>query len=235
MKGLSACVPALFLCAAALAQQQPSDSTARPHSGQPDAGLTEPGEASSSRGNTSDGAHRRIVHRLHRANLLAIEAGRLAQQNGTEPVRELGRKLVDEHTKADAALLDAAVRLGILIGPHGRTQISTSTPGSAHGATTGSGGDQPDPRASDPHRAKLAELRELQGGEFDRRFLELVVSDHQKALDGLRAAQLRLQPGDPLATLLDEQLPAMEEHLEAAQQLLRKGQAQPPPKPALGQ
>src|SRR6516225_9236722 len=99
MRARSAFIPALLLCAAALAQQQPSE----PKTG---AGLAEPGEASPSHGSTSDIPHRRIVHRLHRANLLAIEAGRRAQQNGTEPVRALGRKLVDDHTKADAALLD---------------------------------------------------------------------------------------------------------------------------------
>src|SRR5437879_4209314 len=53
----------------------------------------------------ADPAQAKLVHDLHDANLHEIKMGGLALENGGNDVRAFGKMLVDDHTKADVALL----------------------------------------------------------------------------------------------------------------------------------
>ncbi len=57
---------------------------------------------------------REYLTEAHQGNLAEIAAGRLAQEKGTsDTVKQLGAKMVEDHTKLDDALQQVAQQLGV--------------------------------------------------------------------------------------------------------------------------
>jgi putative membrane protein len=140
-----------------------------------------------------------LAGELHSANLFEIEAGGLAAQNGSDEVRAYGRMLVDDHRRADVALIGLATRLGLSLGGPQRTQLDAD------------------------HRALLLEdLRQVHGPAFDKPFLVQMHGDHERLLSDVQAARARLPDGSELALLVDREVPALQKHREAARRMLEK-------------
>lgn len=128
-------------------------------------------------------------------NLTEIQAGRAAEQHGgSAAVRELGHWLVTDHTLAQQ-LLELSVRY-----------TSVQLPQSL---------DQ-------QHQQMVQDLSGQSGQQFDQKFLSMMIQDHQRdAAEYQREAQSgrgRLK-GYAMLTL-----PAVQAHLQEAQQLESKGQ-----------
>jgi len=64
-------------------------------------------------------------------------------------------------------------------------------------------------------------MKSLQGGEFDREFVNMVVAEHQKTVEMFRDQQSTAQDPD-LKKYVDDTLPILEMHLEKAQRLQTK-------------
>ena len=85
-----------------------------------------------------------------------VQMGNLAQQNASsDPVKALGRRLVEDHTKLNTDLREIAGREGIVL----PTEVSSKL------------------------RGEIDRLAKLSGAEFDREFLNEAVSDHRADLD----------------------------------------------------
>lgn len=133
------------------------------------------------------------IQKLHDANLLEIQMGKLAQEKGTSrAVKDFGRKLVADHTavekKLDAYLRARGSKLSEL-------------------ALTS---------AVDPDHEMLATKS---GTDFDLAFCLQAVNDHTKNIDLLQSA--RIETGDDdLRAIYDELLSTEQAHKRAAQDII---------------
>ena len=120
-----------------------------------------------------------------------VEFGELAQEKAQDDaVREFGRRMVEDHGKANDRLISIAKSAGIAV-----------------------------PDALDPeHQAMRDRLSSLDGAEFDLVYVSGQVADHQKAAQLLEYEIGSGQHVD-LKSFASEILPIVLQHLRAAQEL----------------
>jgi putative membrane protein len=133
------------------------------------------------------------LQKLHDANQMEIQMGGLAQDHGsTKAVREFGKRLVKDHTAADAKL-EAFLRT------RGSDLTSFAT-------TTSADAD---------HEL----LATKSGTDFDRAFGQQMVRDHQKAIDLINSARVETAD-DSLRMLYDQLVPVIQNHKRVAEQIV---------------
>lgn len=116
-----------------------------------------------------------------------VQMGRLASQKGqSEAVKQLGQKLVQDHTKANQELKQLASKKGVTL---------TSEPGTEH-------------------KGALDHLRSLQGQEFDKAFTQHAVQDHQKDIQKFEKASQSQDP--EIKAFAAKTLPVLKQHLQMA-------------------
>jgi putative membrane protein len=121
-----------------------------------------------------------------------IELGKLASERASLPaVKEFGQMMVEDHTKAGNDLKEIASRENVEL----------------------ESGD-----AQDEANDAVEKLSDLRGSEFDREYIDMMVKDHQDAVDAL---QDQAQNADHAAvkTWASAALPRIKSHLEHAQKL----------------
>ena len=124
-------------------------------------------------------------------NMLEIQAAKLALTKSQRPeVKEFAQHIIKDHTKASQRLMQIAKSK--------QMQVPTEMKPS--------------------HRGELQELQTLDGEMFERAFIINNVGDHVKMVLKFRDASENLQDAD-LKAFAAEQLPALQSHLEHAQQL----------------
>lgn len=97
----------------------------------------------------------RFLQQAHQTNLAEISAGQLAQQKGnSQVVRDIGARLVTDHTRLDQSLRVAANALGVSL---------PSTPNAAQ-------------------LAVARQLQAATGAEFDRLFVTTQIAGHVQAM-----------------------------------------------------
>lgn len=132
-----------------------------------------------------------VFNKLHNWNLTAIEAGKLAQDNGrSQATKEYGKMLVADQTSADQQVMALAAEEKI--------DISAATP--VVGARS------------------VADL--APGFTFDRRFARSMVEDHKKIIAELTAARDQTGD-PKLKKLLTDLLPTLQKQESMAQGLGR--------------
>ena len=120
-----------------------------------------------------------------------VELGRLAAQKGaSEDVRQFGRRMVDDHTKANEELMS-------VVSPKGMTPPTT---------------------LDAKHQAAVRKLSALSGEKFDREYARMMVGDHKKAVAEFQKEAERGADPD-IKAFAAAQLPALQEHLRMAQRL----------------
>lgn len=135
---------------------------------------------------------REFLYQALKGNNSEIMLGNLAADRARSPaVRDYGRTLVSDHTKARGEVLDVGRRFGI----------------------------RPSRDVSDEARQMRAHLMGLRGREFDRAFIRHMVDDHRHDVDEFRD-EAREHHG-PVSDLAARQLPTLREHLRIATALDR--------------
>ena len=159
----------------------------------PDANNTAPGKDAAAVGTSGSlGADREFIEEQVAMGSAEIELGRLAQQRGTHAeVKEFGAMMVRDHEAAAEQLKPIAARANT-----GRDAT----------AGTDKHGD---------HKEDIEELSKLSGREFDRKYIEQMIDDHEKGIkDVERKAE---NAGDPdVKAWAVKTLPKMREHLDRA-------------------
>jgi putative membrane protein len=157
--------------------------------------------------NLTEGLSRRDLHVLafvHEANQQEIEAGRLAMQRGTtRDVRRYGRMLVEDHRSNDRMALGFVEQMGQTI-PEFRPRTEA---------------ERMDMRESEQ---AIANLRELQGPQFDREFLRAMIAAHDQTITNLREEMAQVQSPE-LAQMLRGEMPRLYQHRAMARRLLGEG------------
>ncbi|HEU4496308.1 MAG TPA: DUF4142 domain-containing protein [Flavobacterium sp.] len=127
-------------------------------------------------------------------DLKEIEIGKLAQQKGTDPeVKAFGKMLVDDHTKSSGEVKALAQRKNISI----------------PAALTEKGKEGYD------------ELNEKTGADFDKKFAEMMVDGHQKAISKMNDAAEKAAD-EEIRVWATSKVPTLTQHLEHAKMLKEK-------------
>ena len=118
-----------------------------------------------------------------------VQMGRLAAQKGqSQSVRQLGQKLVQDHSKANQELKLLAAQKSVTL----PTDIGTE------------------------NQSALSHLKSLEGTEFDQAFIKHAVEDHQKDIQKFQTASQQSADADVKA-FAQKQLPVLQQHLKMAQ------------------
>jgi putative membrane protein len=147
-----------------------------------------------------------IISHLHHVNQMEIDLGKAARKNGTANVKSYSDMLISEHQSTDKDLTSFAKKRG-----------HTTIPA-----------DKPETDAAQQEHKDLtqqiAHLKTLKGAEFDREFLNIMVSTHGKAVARVDAAIGTVSDPD-LRTMLTSIKSVLQRHSDQAQELQKKPQA----------
>jgi putative membrane protein len=128
------------------------------------------------------------------ADLAEIDMAQVALQNsGTGDVKDFANMIKSDHTSALEDL----------------TELMKDT-------------NVPQPKSIPVElQQDISRMRGLTGGEFDREFVNMIVSEHQKVIEMFRDQQSTAQNQD-VKKYVEDTLPKLEMHLEKAQRLQTK-------------
>jgi len=130
------------------------------------------------------------------SNLAEIEAGRLAESKASgAQVKDFAQHMVEDHSRANGELTSLAEKMKVRLPS----------------------------RPEDSSQKEIAKLAGMSGAEFDRKYAEMMVSDHQKAV-ALFEKQAKDAKNDEVRAWAGKTLPTLKDHLTMARDLL---EAQP--------
>ncbi|WP_342377719.1 DUF4142 domain-containing protein [Myxococcus stipitatus] len=143
-----------------------------------------------------------FLEMLHHGNQMEVQMGQLAQKNGaSQGVKDFGARMEREHGKADEKLMAYAKSKGLQLGePPAATPLDKAMNDSGH--------------------ALMEELQLLRGPAFDRRYLAVMVGDHDMDIAKVMAGQQQFSSNAGLRGMLDETLTLMKQHRQSAYRLL---------------
>jgi len=123
--------------------------------------------------------------------LMEVELGRLAAQQGTsDAVKQFGQRMVDDHTQANTELMSLASGKGITL----PTELG------------------------EKHRQRVTKLSGMSGAEFDRAYVRMMVSAHNKDVAEFEKQSNRGADAD-LKAFAAKTLPILREHQQMARAL----------------
>lgn len=134
---------------------------------------------------------RKFIEEAASGGLAEVELGKLAQQKAaSEPVKQFGARMVEDHGKANDELKQLAQIKGVSV-----------------------------PAAPDKsHRREVEKLGKLSGAEFDRQYVAHMLSDHRKDVSEFKKASESAKDDDVKA-FAGKTLPTLQEHLKLVQSL----------------
>jgi len=153
----------------------------------------------------NDGDTKIIAH-LHHVNMMEIDAGRIAQKNGTAAVKSYGETLVKDHQSNDKDLTSFAKQHKLAAIPADKPQ------------------NDADKQDDKDMAATMAHLRSLKGSEFDKAFLGMMVSGHDKELAKIDTSIGSASDPD-LKSMLTSVKPVLQRHSDQAKDLQKSPQA----------
>jgi putative membrane protein len=120
-----------------------------------------------------------------------VQLGQLAQQNGqSQQVKDFGKRMVDDHTKANDQLKQVASQKGVTLP------------------------DSPDAK----DKAEYDRLSKLKGDAFDKAYSKMMVTDHKKDVaEFQKEANSGMDPD--LKSFAGQTLPTLQDHLKMAEQM----------------
>ncbi len=128
------------------------------------------------------------------ANMVDVEAGRLAATKSTNPeVKKLAQQMVDDHTSVNKQASDLVTKLKVTPQENDTSKALKT------------GGD-----------ANVANLQKLAGKEFDKAYVDHEVAYHQSVLEAVDKTLIPSASNAELKALLIKVRPAFLAHLEHA-------------------
>lgn len=127
-------------------------------------------------------------------NQTEIELGRLALQNASNAdVKNFGQRLIDDHNQARTNLENAVRNRNI---------------------------DLPDDLDAD-HMGKMNQLRGVTGADFDRQFINMMITDHREAINKFEQ-RASSPPANQVQSFAIQTLPKLRQHLQMAQDIQKR-------------
>jgi len=153
----------------------------------------------------SDGDTRTIAH-LHHVNQMEITLGKDAQRQGTAKVKDYASTLITDHQTADKDLTAFAKA-------HKLTTIPADKP-----MTDAERQDDKD------MTQQMAKLKTLNGADFDKAYLTMMVSGHDKELTKIDV-EISSATDPDFKNLLQGVKPVLQRHADQARDLMKSPQA----------
>jgi putative membrane protein len=173
----------------------PGSSTGSTMTGPRAAPAAQPGTATRNTESRKDDkmarTDRKFIEDAAEGGMMEVQAGQLAASKATDPeVKAFGEMLVKDHTKAHDELVKLA------------NSKKVELPAAP----------------SRGQRKDIEKLGKLSGKEFDKKFAEMGVKDHEKDIKDFEKASGKVK--DPeLKAWIDKTLPVLKQHLAQAQKL----------------
>jgi putative membrane protein len=143
----------------------------------------------------------KIISHLHHVNQMEIDLGKAAQQKSTTAaVKSYGQTLVDDHQSADKDLTALAKKHNLAAIPAEKPDSDTDRQ------------DQKD------MTTQVVHLKTLKGAEFDKQFLTMMVSGHDKELARIDTS-IGAATDPDLQTMLKSIKPVLQRHSDQARDL----------------
>jgi len=121
--------------------------------------------------------------------MMEVQLGKLAAEKASSPqVKEFGRKMEQDHSKANAELQKLASTKNV--------QISHELEGK--------------------HKSTYDRLAKLSGDRFDREYMKTMIDDHKDDVDKFKKEAEKANDTD-VKSFASKTLPTLEQHLEMAQ------------------
>ena len=156
----------------------------------------------------------KLVAHLHHVNQMEIELGKLAQKSGTASVKSYGATLVTDHQTADKDLTAFA-------NSHKLATIPADKPET-----------EADKQDAKDMKTNMTKLKTLKAADFDREFLTMMATGHDKELTKIDTAMGTATDAD-LKTMLGTVKPVLQRHADQARDLQKNPpQASATPAPA---
>jgi putative membrane protein len=138
-----------------------------------------------------------IAHIVVTANQVDIDAGKLAEKNGSsKDVRAFGKQMATDHTAVNKQATELVNKLKV------KPEANDTSAGLKKG------GDE-----------NIAKLKKLKGKEFDKAYVDNEVTYHQAVLDAVDKTLIPSAKNAELKSLLEKVRPAFVQHLEHAKHL----------------
>jgi putative membrane protein len=159
----------------------------------------------------------KIVAHLHHLNLMEIDLGKAAQKSSNASVKSYGDTLVTDHGSADKDLMAFAKAHKLNMIPAEKPQTDAER------------------QEKKEMAAAMARVKALRGAEFDREFLNMALTDHEKELTKIDTA-IGSASNPDLQALLRDYKPVLQRHADQARNLQKEfessssppGQQMPP-------
>jgi predicted outer membrane protein len=146
-----------------------------------------------------------VIAKVHQANQKEIEMAQMALDKAESPrVKSYARKLLNDHQAADKKLLGYAEKKSVDLS---KLEAKATDTGAA--ATAAS--------EDDAHRR----LQNATGTDFDREFVNVMLAEHDKAIDLVKSARDSVTDKQ-LRSQLSTMLPKLEQHRKMARDLSEK-------------
>jgi putative membrane protein len=131
----------------------------------------------------------RFMKEAASGGLMEVELGKIAAEKGShQRVKEFGKRMQADHSKANAQLKKIASSKGV--------ELPTEPSGE--------------------HKSTMDKLTKLSGAEFDREYMEAMVDDHTEDIEKFQT-QADKGKDPELQKFASENLPILKKHLELAQ------------------
>jgi len=131
----------------------------------------------------------KFIHEAAQGGMAEVELGKLAEQNASsQEVKSFGKRMVDDHSKANDELKEIAKTKNITLP-------------TALGAKD---------------KALHDRLAKLQGAQFDRAYMQAMVKDHKKDVAAFRHESTAGNDPD-VKSFASKTLPTLEDHLKMAE------------------
>lgn len=128
------------------------------------------------------------------AGMLEVQLGKLALTNSSnQEVKDFGQMMIDDHTKANNELTALAKNKDITLPP----------------------------APSEKSVNRIKDFNEKTGQEFDKDYINFMVSDHEKVVSSFENASNHTSDAE-IKTFVDNTLPVLRNHLAAAKVLKNK-------------
>lgn len=160
------------------------------------AGQQSPGYADRSTGTemtpgSLNSTDRSFATKAAQGNMTEAEMGNLAKQRGsTQQVKDYGKMLVDDHTKANNDLKQIVAKQGLTL----PTDVTAA------------------------QRREIDRLSKLSGTQFDREFAKVSVKDHRDDIKEFQT-EIDHGQNEALKSYASNTMPVLQKHLNAAQNL----------------
>lgn len=126
--------------------------------------------------------------------MMEVELGNMAAQKAkSQPVKDFGKMMVDDHTKANDNLKNLA------------SQKNIDLPASI----------------TEDQRKEIDKLSKKTGAEFDKSYVDMMVEDHKKDIADFKKAEGTVSDND-IKNFITNTLPTLQKHLDAIQALKAK-------------